>query len=340
MTRVARTTNTLLVAVALAAASDARAQPSAEFFAGKQVSLLIGTTPGGGYDAYGRAMGRHLGRHIPGNPAVIVKNMPGAGGLTAANYLYNIAPRDGGTIGMIEQSVHAMQLFKTRGLQADVRKFNWLGRVSSNNAALIARSNQPVQKIEDAFAQELNVSATGLSSQLRWTILKKLTGVKFKLIVGHGGTSEAALALERGEIDAFSMPWIVFRVTRADWLRDRKVNVLLQTGLDRASDLPDVPRVVDLGRTDEQRQMLELFSQPEKVGRSLVAPPGTPAERVAELRAAFSAMLKDPDFQAELTTMQIGLEPLEGEALQDFILKSFEYDPDLIARAEALAKPE
>jgi tripartite-type tricarboxylate transporter receptor subunit TctC len=266
--------------------------------------------------------------------------MPGAGGLTAANYLYNIAPRDGGTIGMIEQSVHAMQLFKTRGLQADVRKFNWLGRVSSNNAALIARSNQPVQKIEDTFAHELNVSATGLSSQLRWTILKKLTGVKFKLIVGHGGTSEAALALERGEIDAFSMPWIVFRVTRADWLRDGKVNVLLQTGLDRASDLPDVPRVVDLGRTDEQRQMLELFSQPEKVGRSLVAPPGTPAERVAELRAAFSAMLKDPDFQAELTTMQIGLEPLEGEALQDFILKSFEYDPDLIARAEALAKPE
>jgi tripartite-type tricarboxylate transporter receptor subunit TctC len=306
----------------------------------KTLALVVSESAGGSSDRLARLVGRFIGRHLPGNPAVIVRNMPGAGGLAAANYLYNVAPRDGGTIGMIEQSVYAMQLFKTKGLLADVRKFNWLGRVTSNNAALIARSDHLVQKIDDAFKNELVVSATGLSSQMRWNILKKLTGVKFRLIVGHQGTSEASLALERREIDAYSAPWIVFRVTRADWLRDRKVNILLQTGLDRASDLPDVPRVVDLARDDEQRQMLELFSQPEKVGRSLVAPPETPVERVAELRAAFTAMFRDADFQAELATQQLRLEPLDGEALQDFIFKSFGYAPELIEKAEALAKPE
>jgi tripartite-type tricarboxylate transporter receptor subunit TctC len=307
---------------------------------GKPIDLVVSEPVGGGFDTLARLVAPHLGRALPGNPPVVVRNMPGAGGLLAANYLYNVAPRDGATIGMIEQSVYATQLFKTKGLNADVRKFNWLGRVTSNNAVLFARSNQPVQKIEDAFQHELVVSATGLSSQMRWTILKKLTGVKFKLIVGHGGSAEAMLALERGEIDALSTPWIVLRVTKADWLRDRKINILLQTGLDRAADLPDVPRLVDLARTDEQRAMLTLFSQPEKVGRSLIAPPGTPPERVADLRTAFSAMLKDKDFLAELEARKLGLDPLEGEALQDFILRSFEYDPELIAKAEALAKPE
>jgi tripartite-type tricarboxylate transporter receptor subunit TctC len=326
-----------LLGVSAAAAQERSPRDSLQ---GKTLALVVSETVGGSSDRLARLVGRFIARHLPGNPAVIVRNMPGAGGLAAANYLYNVAPRDGGTIGMIEQSVYAMQLFKTKGLLADVRKFNWLGRVTSNNAALIARSDHPVQKIDDAFRDELVVSATGLSSQMRWNILKKLTGVKFKLIVGHQGTSEASLALERREIDAYSAPWIVFRVVHADWLRDRKVNILLQTGLDRASDLPDVPRVVDLARNDEQRQMLELFSQPEKVGRSLVAPPETPVERVAELRSAFAAMFRDADFQAELATMQLNLESLNGEALQDFIFKSFGYAPELIEKAEALAKPD
>ncbi len=310
-----------------------------DFYEGKTLTLIVSQPPGGGSDRLARLVGRFIGRHLPGHAAVVVRNMPGAGGLTAANHLYNVAPRDGLTIGMIEQSIHAAQLFQTKGLMADVRRFNWLGRVTSNNAVLFARADHVVQKIDDAFKHELIVSATGLSSQMRWTILKRLTGVKFKLIVGHQGTSEAALALERGEIDALSMPWIVLRVAHADWLREKKVNLLLQTGLDHAADLPDLPRIVDLGRNDEQRKMLELFSQPEKVGRSLVAPPETPAERVAELRAAYAAMLKAADYRAELARMKLNLDPLEGKELEDFILKSFNYDPELIKKAAALAKP-
>ncbi|MCC6889590.1 MAG: hypothetical protein IT536_13735 [Hyphomicrobiales bacterium] len=309
-------------------------------YAGKTLSIVSPNPPGGGSDALVRLTARFIGPHLPGNPSVVVRNMPGAGGLLATNYLFNVAPRNGLTIGVIEQSIHAQQLFNAKELKADVRQFNWVGRITSNNAVLFARADHKVQTIEDAFRDELVVSATGLSSQMRWTILKKLTGIKFKLIVGHQGSAQAMLAMERGEVDALSMPWIVFRVERAHWLRERKVNLLLQTGLERAADLSHVPRVVDLARDAEQREMLELFALPEKVGRSLVAPPQTPPAQVAELRAAFDAMLKDPAFNEELATRQIKLEPLDGAAMQEFILGSFRYAPALIERAEALAKPE
>ena len=327
---------------ALLAASGAVAQitaPSqAEFYKGKIVEFVISDAVGGGSDTMGRLVARYIGRHLPGHPSVIVKNMPGAGGLAGANYLYNIAAKDGTAIGMVEQSLHLTQIFKTKGLLADVTRFNWLGRVISNNAALFTWRDRAVKKIEDAFTTELIVSAPGLSSQMRWTVLKRLTGIKFKLIVGHKGTSEASLAMERGEVDALAVPWTVLRVTRADWLRDKKINVLLQTGIDRAADLPDVPVVKDLARNDEQRQILEIFSLSEKIGRSVVAPPDVPAERVQDLRAAFIATLADPDLVAEINALQLNLDPLRGEALQQLIVKSFDYAPAIVEKAEALAK--
>jgi tripartite-type tricarboxylate transporter receptor subunit TctC len=312
------------------------AAPADDFYQGKTLEIVVASGVGDSYDTLSRLVARHIGRYLPGNPAVIVQNMPGAGGILAANQLYNLAPRDGTVIGMLDQSVYETQLFKVPGLKADVTKMNWIGRIISNNAALYGWHSAAVQKIEDAYTKELIVAASGSSSRLRWTILKKLLNLKLTLITGYKSSIDGLLAMERGEADAVSMPWTVFRVTHADLLRDGKVNVLLQTGLERAPDLPDVPRVVDLAHDDEQRQILELFSQAEKVGRSLTAPPDLPPQRVALLRSAFTAILRDPQFLTDAGQMQLELSPLPGDELQAIIEQSFAYSPTIVAKAEAL----
>jgi tripartite-type tricarboxylate transporter receptor subunit TctC len=329
---------------ALAAFGIALSAPSAParaqaFYQGKTLEIIVSSGTGAdSYDALSRLVSRHIGRYLPGNPTVVVRNMPGAGGILAANQLYNISPRDGTVIGMLDESIYETQLFKVPELKADVTKMNWLGRVISNNAALFAWHSAAVQKIDDAYTSELIICSTGSASQLRWTMLKKLLGFKFKLITGYKGTGEGLVAMEQGEVQALSMPWTVFRVIRADWLRDKKVNVLLQTGLDKAPDLPNVPRLVDLAHNDQQRQILELFSQAEKVGRSLTAPPGLPPERVTELRSAFAATLKDADFLADADKMQVSLSPLLGDELQAIIEKSFDYPPAIVERAQDLIR--
>jgi hypothetical protein len=216
----------------------------------------------------------------------------------------------------------------------------WIGRVISNNAGLYAWHTAAVKKIEDAYTTDLIVSSTGRASQIRWTMLKNLVGLRFKLITGHKGASEGLLAMERGEVDAVSMPWTVFRVMRAPWLREKKVNVLLQTGADAAPDLPSVPRVIDLAHNNEQRTIIELFSQAEKVGRSFSGPPDMPAERMAELRAAYEATLRDPAFQADAKTMDVTPDPMPGDAMQAMIAKFFDHPPALVARALALTRME
>jgi tripartite-type tricarboxylate transporter receptor subunit TctC len=322
-----------LLAIALTSA-PARA---ADFYRGKTLEIIVSSSVGAdSYDALSRLVARHIGAHLAGDPNIVVRNMPGAGGILAANQLYNLAPRDGTTIGMLDQSIFETQLFKVPELKADVTKMNWIGRIIANNAVLFAWHTAAVKKIEDAHAKPLIVCSTGSSGQLRWTMLKRLLGFKFKLVTGYKGSGDGLVAMERGEVEALSMPWTVFRVIRADWLRDKKVNVLLQTGLDAAPDLPGVPRLVDLGRNAEERQILELFSQPEKVGRSLTAPPGLPPGRVAELRAAFMATTKDPDFLADAARMRLDLSPLSGDKLQAIIEKSFDYSPSIVAKAAAL----
>jgi tripartite-type tricarboxylate transporter receptor subunit TctC len=324
----------LLAVVAALAAPRACAD---DFYRGKTLEIIVSSSVGAdSYDALSRLVARHIGAHLAGDPNVVVRNMPGAGGILAANQLYNLAPRDGTTIGMLDQSIFETQLFKVPELKADVTKMNWIGRVIANDAVLFAWHTAAVKKIEDAYTKPLIVCSTGSAGQLRWTMLKRLLGLKFKLVTGYKGSGDGLVAMERGEVEALSMPWTVFRVIRADWLRDKRVNVLLQTGLDAAPDLPGVPRLVDLGRTAEERQILDLFSQPEKVGRSLTAPPGLPPQRVAELRAGFTATLKDPDFVADAARMRLDLSPLPGDELQAIIEKSFDYSPSIIAKADAL----
>jgi len=326
--------------VALALALPAPAANAQGFYQGKTLEIVVFGAAGDSYDTLSRLVGRHIGKHLPGNPTVIVRTMPGAGGIVVANHLYNLAARNGTVIGMLDQSIFETQLFSPGSVKADVRKMNWIGRVISNNAGLYSWHAATVKRIEDSYTQELIVSSSGRASQIRWTMLKNLVGVKFKLITGHKGATEGLLGMERGEVDAVSMPWTVFRVLRADWLRDKKVNVLLQTGLDKAPDLPDVPRLIDLGRDAEQRTILELFSQSEKIGRSFTAPPDMPPERVAELRAAYAATMQDADFLADAKVANVELDPMSGADLQAIIAKFFDHPPALVAKALALTKME
>lgn len=312
---------------------------AAEFYTGKTLEIIAPSGAGvDSYDSLSRLVARHIGQHLGGSPNVIVENMPGAGGIRAANQLYNVAPRDGTVVGMLDESIYQNQLFKVSALKADVTKMNWIGRLISNNAVLVAWRTAAVKAIDDAYTKPLIVCSTGSASQLRWTMLKRLLGLKLNLVTGYKGTGDGLVAMERGEVEALSMPWPIFRVIRADWLRDRKVNVLLQTGLDKAPDLPSVPRLVDLARNADERQILELFSEPEKIGRSLTTPPGVPAERIAQLRSAFAATLKDAGFVADAARMRIALSPLKGDQLQAIIEKSFDYSPAIVAKAEALTQ--
>jgi tripartite-type tricarboxylate transporter receptor subunit TctC len=308
-----------------------------DFYKGKAVTFIIGAGVGGGYDTYSRMMANHIGDHLPGHPNVVPQNMPGAGGIRAANYLYNVAPKDGTAIGMVDQSIYLDQILGVQGIKLDATKFNWLGRILSNSAVLLAWHTAPVKNIQDVFTHELIVSTSGAASKLNWTVLSNLLGMKFRIITGYKGSADAQLAMERGEVQALSMPWPELKVRGAELLRDKKINLLLQTGADKHPDLQSVPRMIDLARNDEEKKLLTLFSSGATVGRSVLAPPEVPAARVEELRQAFMAALKDPALLKEVQQRKLELDPMPGDQLQASIADS-DFSPAVIARARQVAE--
>jgi tripartite-type tricarboxylate transporter receptor subunit TctC len=308
-----------------------------DFYKGRTITFIIGTAPGGGYDTYSRLVASHIGAQLAGAPAIVPQNMPGATGIRAANYLYNLAPKDGTVIGMLDEALYLNQILGTQEIKADVGKFNWIGRILANSAVLFARRDAAVQKIQDAFDKELIVSATGTASKLNWTVLRNALGMKLKIISGYQGTNESLLALMRGEADALSMPWSILRITGAQLLADRQINLLLQTGAEKDPGLPDLPRMIDLARNDDERKLLTLFASPSSIGRSVLAPPGVPPERVEELRRAFMATIKDPTFLSDLEKAKLELTPLSGEALQAAIARMGDFPAPLIERARRVS---
>jgi len=325
----------LALAAVLVALAPARADDP--FYKGKSISLIIASNTSGGYDTYGRLLARHLPKHLAGNPAIVPQNMPGAGGIRAANYLYSVAAKDGTVFGIFDQAMFLEQLLGIPGLRGDVRQFNWIGRLMSNSSVLFAWHTAAVQKIQDAFTHELIVAAPGSNSRLNWTALNALAGTKLKLLTGYEGPATAKIAMERGEVEALSLPWGVLREENPEWLAQKKINLLLQTGLEKNAGLPDLPRMIDLAKNEEDRKVLEIFASPSLVGRSFAAPPGLPKERIDELRSACMAMVKDPEFLAEVTKLNFDLDPLSGADLQAFFVRS-DYPPALIERAKAVAK--
>jgi len=327
----------LCLAAALAVFPLSGAAADDEFYKGKTLTFIVGTAVGGGYDTYSRLVAAHIGAHLGGRPTVVVQNMPGAAGIRAASYLYTLAPKDGTTIGMVDEAITLNQILKPQELRFDATRFNWIGRVLANSAVLFARREAAVQKIEDAFKTELIVSSTGTASHLNWTVLKRLLALKLTLISGYQGSNDSLLALTRGEVDALSMPWSILRVTGEHLIRDRAINLLLQTGAEKAPGIADVPRMIDLARTDEERRLLVLFAQPSSVGRSVLAPPGLPAERIAALRRAFAATMEDAGFLADLERARLDRSPLPGEELQKAVAATAELPPALVERARRIA---
>ena len=306
------------------------------FYHGKTITLIIGSNASGGYDGYGRLLARHMGQHIPGHPHFVVQNMPGANGVRAASHVYSVAAQDGTVMGIFDQAMFLRQLLGTPGLKGDVAKFNWIGRLVSNSAILFAWHTAKVQTIQDVFSHELIVAASGAASRLNWTALNVLVGTKFRLLTGYQGPASAKLAMMRGEVEALSLPWSAVRAENPEWLRDKTVNLLLQTG-DKNPGLETLPRMVDLAKSEDTRKVLEIFASPSVVGRAFVAPPDVPMERVEVLRSAFIAMLKDDAFLDDAKKINFDLDPMPGAELQTYFTGAA-YPQDLIERAQMIAK--
>ena len=305
-------------------------------FAGKTVTILSSFASGGGYDTYARLYAMHVGRHISGQPVVIVRNMPGAGGLIGANYLYSVAPKDGTMLGVIPQNVATAQLLGSAGVKYDVARFNWVGRINSNVEVQQSWHSSAVKTIEDAKLHTVVAAGTGpdSSSVVFPRILNEMFGMKFKVVTGYEGVSMVTLAMERGEVETVARPWAITKTVHPDWLKDRKINLLVQYTVERHPELQHIPAVVDLAQNDSQRQILSLYASGSDIGRSIVAPPDLPAEIVNAARRAFDQTMKDQAFLDDIKRSDLDFDMISGERLQQIVNKIQNIDAAVIERAK------
>ena len=329
---------TLMIAGLFAAlvSTAASADPIADFYRGKTVTILIGVGAGGEYDLQARLVGKYLGRYIPGNPTVVAQNMTGASGLKMINYLANAAPHDGTYIGMIMNGLPALQVVGLDGVQFDATKFNWLGAMAPVVETIAVWNTAGVTTVDGARQKEIVTGSTARGS-ITYTfpqMMNELFGTKFKLVTGYTGGNEINLAMERGEVEARNNTWSSWKATRPDWLRDNKISVIVQSG-PRAPDL-DAPLVRDLATTDEQRGTVDLVFAGDTLGRPLAITPGVPADRVAALRSAFDEAVKDPEFLADAKAANFDVDPIHGVDMQKTIGRILETPPDLAAKAKHL----
>jgi tripartite-type tricarboxylate transporter receptor subunit TctC len=324
----------LFAALVVLSAAPARAQSPYE---GKTITIITSTGPGGVYDLTARMIARHMGRYIPGGPTLIVQNMPGGGNVLATNYMYNIAPRDGMTIASIHNAMPLHQVLDGRGVRFDAGKFSWLGSTGSENEVILVWHTAGINTIKQAMEKEIVLGATGAGSGLSIipTAMNNVLGTRFKLVIGYKTSEDINLALQRGEVQAraFGLNSIVSQ--HADWLNDHKVAFLAQAGVKRDKDLPDVPLLTELAATQEQRQILKLISAPAGLGHPYLTPPGTPPERLALLRNAFDATLKDKAFLAEMAKLQIAVDPMTADEVGAIVAETINAAPDVVAKARA-----
>lgn len=327
---------TAIVAAALVPSVGAAA---ADFYAGKTINLNVGFGAGGGYDTYGRVVGRGLGRHIPGNPTIVVQNMPGAGGLKVANYMAGPAPKDGTALAIAVETVALDQALGGSGVDYDARKLNWIGRMTASTNLFFAWHTSPTRTFADAQKRETICGSSGSGTTTDAPrVLNEYAGAKFKLILGYRGSTEVLLALERGEVECGYALWSDFKARRADWVAEKKVNNLYIMATERHPDLPDVPAAAELVTTEEGKRIVALFSSGSDIGRAIFTTPDVPADRVAILRKAFTALMADPAFLAEAQQIKLHLEPLDGETLQRQVARSLDQPPALIAKAKEIRK--
>jgi tripartite-type tricarboxylate transporter receptor subunit TctC len=326
-----RTLAALTIAAGLAWAQATRADPVADFYKGKSVNIIVGFGPGGGYDQYARSLARHLGRHIPGEPSVVVQNMEGAGSVRAANHVYTAAPKDGTFIAAVNQNMPMYQLLGGAGAQFKAAELQWLGSMAYSNGLVYTWHESGIKSLEDAKKREVPLGATGPSadSYIFPTLINTLYGTRFKPINGYAGTGQINLAMERGEVmGRGGNTWASISSANKAWLDDKKLNLLVQIGFKPEPDLPDVPMLQDLLQDEEAKQIVAVVALPTVIGYAHWVAPGVPKERVQALRAAYAATLNDSAFLEEAKKLNMLVRPLSGEELED-----------LVKRAAATPKP-
>jgi len=336
--RVRRTGSMLAVAMGMMTlVPSARADAVADFYKGKTINIYIGYSAGGGYDFYGRLVARHLGRHVPGQPSVVPQNMPGAGSIRAANYVYSVAAKDGTALGIVTQTIALEEALGTPGVQYKSAEFNWIGRTTSNVDVNLMWHTSKVKTFADAYKYEVPVAGTGpgSASEVMPQLLDGLLGTKFKIIGGYPGATEGMVAMERGEVEGSHTSWNTVKLSKQDWLKEKKINIILQYALERHSDLPDVPTMVEVGRTPEEKQVLTLYASGAVVGRAFFTPPGVAKERVKALRDAFDAMLKDRKFLDEIAKTKAEFDPMSGAEMQAVVEQAAAIPAAVRARARA-----
>jgi tripartite-type tricarboxylate transporter receptor subunit TctC len=333
----------VLCALMCVGAAPAQADAVADFYKGRAVTIVVSSSAAGGYDTIARAVARHMGKHMPGGPAFIVRNMPGAGGMTATNFLYNNADKDGTVIGLVQNNTPFEPLFGTKEARYDPVKFNWLGSPSSETAMVLLWHTVPVNSVAELKTREVAVGVSGANSTPAFftRLLNATLGTRMKPINGYPGQNDVLLAMERRELDGHPSAFFnSVRSTRPNWLRDKTAKAILQYGPEKLAELPNVPFAPDLVGSEEDNLVMQAAFAPLALGRPFLMPPGIPPERVAALRHAFAATMTDSEFLAESEKMGLGLNaPRSGEQMQSVMERTYQSPPQVIDRLRQLNVP-
>lgn len=341
----AKTILLMSLAAGLAFSTSAGAQSVADFYNGKTISVNIGFSAGGGFDLYARTVTRHMMRHIPGAPKMVARQMPGGGSFRVAQFMATAAPQDGTQLATFGQSIPLQQAMQDPNATFDVRKFAWIGNPINGVSTIGFWADSGVRTLDDARKREVTVGATGPNVTMQYPLaINELFGTKFKVIHGYPGGSDIDLAMERGEVDGKGQfSWSTLKSTKRDWLRDRKVTLILQLGARKEPEISqymgyDVPLASEIAKNEEDRMVLELLTSGEVIGRPLVTTPGVPENRIAALRRAFDATMLDAEFLTEAEKVGLELNPITGEDLQAAVERVLSAKPAAVERLQAILK--
>jgi tripartite-type tricarboxylate transporter receptor subunit TctC len=317
------------------ASAPALARSVEDFYRGKTITLVVGFDSGGGYDIYARLLARHMTKHIPGNPAIVTQNMPGAGSLRAAQYLFSAAPKDGTTIGTFGRQMGIAPLLQTNA-QYDGTRFNWLGSITNEVTTCIAWYTAAVKTWQDLLHTPITMGGDGPGADpdVFALLYRNIFDAKIKLVSGYHGTVPLVLAMERGETDGLcGYSWSTIKSKHQQWLKERKINILIQAALKKEREIGDVPLALDLAKTDEQRQILKLFLTSQETARPFAAPPDIPEDRKAALMAAFDATMSDPEFRTEAGRANLDVKPLAGNTIAELLTELYAMPKSILQKA-------
>jgi tripartite-type tricarboxylate transporter receptor subunit TctC len=323
MTRYLWSVGAVVVAyLATPPAGPAVAQSAADFYRGRQITMIIGSSTGGGYDVQGRLVARHLGRKLPGNPSIVVQNMPGAGSISATNHLHNVAPKDGSVFALLQREMLIANLISPQNVRFDITKLSWVGNISSETGIVVAWHTSPLRATEDLFKTEMIIGGTGpmIDTETTPRLLNALIGTKFRIVSGYPGTTDVLLAMERGEVMGLGdWSWSNIKARNLDMVKDGKIRLLMQSALAKDPDLPHIPFVLDFAKSPEDRSLIEFLLAPKAAARPVAAPPGVPADRVEALRNAFMALKSDPEFIADIQKSKLDVGLTSGAEVEKVI---------------------